>query len=360
VRILYDAPFLSNPKAGVARYFRELSRSIAQKHEVHFSRRVFVGWPGRINPLLPPFPHFRPHRLAFALEKLWFKIFVRDPFDIVHAGEYAFTPTGSLAIARGAKRIVTVHDLIHEKFGAPGNLYDPERRSAFYSSADGLLFVSESTCRDFFGHYEVDPKKTPHAVVHHGLSFPPTANAHGQPNQFLFVGSREGYKNFPNAVEAFALFSANIRDSRLFVAGAPPNDLELRLVKSFSNQVEWLAHPDDKRLSEAYRSSIGLLYISEYEGFGLPLLEAMSQGCVPIAGEHSSIPEVLGEAGVKTDISDPLEIARAMQALTTDIHYRKERISSGLKRIEAFSWEKTATQSLALYEEALSSLPNNR
>ena len=142
MRILYDTPFLPNPKAGIARYFRELSQCIYQKHEVYFSRRAVVGWPGRINPFLPPFPHFRPHRLAFALEKLWFKVLVRDPFDSVHAGEYAFTPAGSLAIARGAKRIVTVHDLIHEKFGASGNLYDPERRSALYSSANGLLFVS--------------------------------------------------------------------------------------------------------------------------------------------------------------------------------------------------------------------------
>lgn len=357
MRILYDAPFHPSPKSGVARYFHEISRTISSKNNIWFSRCASLSSCNQSHVQVPPIPHFRPHRLSFFLEMVYFSLRTRrKPFEIVHAGEYAFTPAGSQAISRGAVKIITVHDLIHEKFGAPGSLYVPEHRKAFYRSANGLIFVSESTRNDFFEHYKLPANSIPHAVVHHGMTFqprPPNPEARNS-NQFLFVGSRSGYKNSPRALEAFRLHWTNNPGAHLIIAGSAPTVEELRLSKPIEKQITWLQHPDDEQLMEAYRTSVALLYVSEYEGFGLPLLEAMSQGCVPIAGNHSSIPEVMGDGGcLINDTSSPPEIAKAMNALVEDESLRAARIAAGLKRCRAFTWQQAAEQTLSLYEEAL-------
>ena len=82
--------------------------------------------------------------------------------------------------------------------------------------------------------------------------------------------------------------------------------------KEIWNKVKWVENPDDQTLKKIYSESLALLYVSKYEGFGMPLIEAMSQGCVPIAGNHSSIPEVMADAGISVNVSNPEEISRAM------------------------------------------------
>ena len=326
-------------------------------HDVYFSRRTSYSEPKRRTPNLPPVVHFRPHRISFALEALWYKFFSGGEFDIVHAGEYSYTHAGNWAARNGAKRIITVHDLIHEKFGAPGSLYSHPARTAFYQSADGLLFISENTRKDFFDHYDSFDEETPHSVVYHGVTFPAsptTSPTELSSDHFLFVGSREGYKNFFTALEAFRLFLSSEPSSKLIIAGSPPSDDEKQRVEPIRNQVRWLASPNDETLREAYRKSVGLLYVSEYEGFGLPLLEAMSQGCVPLAGNHSSVPEVLGKAGILiNDVTSPQEIAAGMKALLADSDFRCNRVSAGLKQASRFSWSKAAQETHALYRKAM-------
>ena len=82
----------------------------------------------------------------------------------------------------------------------------------------------------------------------------------------------------------------------------------------------------------------------------MPLLEAMSQGCVPIAGSHSSIPEVLGDAGTMVDVTEPTEISRAMLECLNNPHFFDGAVQEGLKRTLAFSWSKTAEETLSFYE----------
>lgn len=363
MRILYDAPFYPKPKAGIARYLHEISKIASYQHHVWFSRRISPSTHRQSHVHLPPFPHFRPHRLSFFLEKLYFKFqSTQKTFDIVHAGEFAFTPAGLLAISKGAAKIITIHDLIHEKFGAPGSLYVPEQRRSFYQSADGLIFVSKSTMSDFFSHYDLCGESIPHTVVHHGMTFQarrPTQEK--KTNQFLYVGSRSGYKNFAQALEAFQIHCVKNPDARLLIAGAVPTSEDIRLSQSIEKQVDWLENPDDEELQEAYRKSIALLYVSKYEGFGLPLLEAMSQGCIPIAGNHSSIPEVMGEGGfLINDVSSSREMATAMNDLAKNETLRNQYVNSGFKRCSTFSWQRATNETLSLYENALTNKTRRR
>jgi len=357
LRILYDGPFALNPKSGIARYFYKLSQEAINSNEVYFSRNATSHFNLKINNDLPGFPfipHFRPHRLSFLLEAQWFKRFQGKNFDVVHPTEYALSPTGEHFIRKGAKLIITIQDLIHEKFGAPGNLYNKEQRTNFYRKANGLIFASNSTKNDFDYFYPGLTESIPNEVIWHGNNFGRLKNsAVKKKNQFLFVGSRSGYKNFESACRAFEHLGSDLNDTKLVVAGSPPSDSD-PTETMFRDKVEWVANPTDEDLQLLFAESIGLLYVSRYEGFGMPLVEAMGQACVPIAGNHSSITEVVGDAGILVEeVSDPDLITHSMEMLLTDETFRNDRVAAGIKRSRDFCWKRSARQTLSLYEQTI-------
>ena len=112
----------------------------------------------------------------------------------------------------------------------------------------------------------------------------------------------------------------------------------------------WIENPNNDTLKQIYSESLALLYVSRYEGFGMPLIEAMSLGCVPIAGRHSSIPEVLGDAGIMVNIEEPTEISRAMLKCLNNPQFLTKIVKLGLSRSQKFSWRKSAQETLSFYE----------
>ena len=299
---------------------------------------------------MPPFAHFRPHRISFYLEYLWYRFCSNYKIDIVHPTEIQLSPAGSFYLSKGAKLVITIHDLIHEKFGAPGDLYTKSNRTNFYNQADGYIFVSKSTRNDFAEFYPELFKSRPSKVIWHGCNFPTNEQKNkNRSNQFLFVGSRNGYKNFTTAAEAFCKVADKYNDCTLVVAGAPPKSSELTIVKNYENQISWIEFPDEERLRSLYAESVALLYVSKYEGFGMPLLEAISQGCIPIGGNHSSIPEVLGEAGIKVNCESVDEISEAMEKCLDDDSQTQNLLKRGYDRASFFTWEKSSELHTGFY-----------
>jgi glycosyltransferase involved in cell wall biosynthesis len=299
---------------------------------------------------LPPFAHFRPHRISFYLEYLWHKYFSNLVIDIVHPTEFQLSPTGSFYFRKGAKLVITIHDLIHENFGAPGDLYTKSNRTNFYNQADGYVFVSKSTRDNFAEFYPKLFETRPSKVIWHGCNFPIYDRKNKNlRKQFLFVGSREGYKNFATAAQAFCKLANKSKDCTLVVAGAPPKTSELTTVKNYENQISWVEFPEDEKLKTLYAESVALLYVSKYEGFGMPLLEAMSQGCIPITGNHSSIPEVLGEAGIKVNCESVSDLSEAMEKCLLDDSETKNLVKRGYDRASFFTWEKSAKHHTDFY-----------
>ena len=341
MNILYDGSFSANPKGGVVRYFHEISKRVAKNHIVSFSRRPIGRFAKEIH--LPPFAHFRPHRISFYLEYLWYRYLSNSRIDIVHPTEFQLSPTGNLFVKEGAKLVITIHDLIHEKFGAPGDLYTKTSRTNFYRQANGYIFVSKSTQNDFEEFYPELFQSKSSKVIWHGCNFPIFEERNQkQKKQFLFVGSRNGYKNFKTAAQVFCKVADQCKGCRLVIAGSPPKSTELAILRNYENLISWVEFPDEERLRSLYAESVALLYISKYEGFGMPLLEAMSQGCIPIAGNHSSIPEVLGEAGIKVNCESADELSEAMEKCLVDDSKTKSLVKRGYDRAFFFTWQKSA------------------
>ena len=341
MNILYDGPYTQNPKGGVVRYFHQVSKESSKENDFFFSRRTYVRFPREIH--LPPFAHFRPHRISFYLEYLWHKYFSNLEIDIVHPTEFQLSPTGSFCLRKGAKLVITIHDLIHEKFGAPRNLYSKANRTNFYNQADGYIFVSKSTRNDFAEFYPDLIKSRPSKIIWHGGNFPIDERKNKNlRKQFLFVGSREGYKNFATAAQAFCKVANKCKDFTLVVAGAPPKSSELTILNNYKNRISWIEFPDEEQLKTLYAESVALLYVSKYEGFGMPLLESMSQGCIPITGNHSSIPEVLGKAGIKVNCESVSELSEAMGECLADDSETTNLVKRGYDRASFFTWAKSA------------------
>lgn len=349
MRILFDGPYEPQPKSGVLRYFYEISHHLSQKSSTAFSRKCNPISVSKIS--LPPFQHFRPHKISFLTELLWNRIQHTVPFQIIHPTEFEFSPTGHHFATKSAKIVITIHDLIHEKYGAPGNLYNEVKRTQFYSKADGYIFVSHSTKNDFAEIYPHLFQSRPSRVIYHGKNFEPSRNSlKKNSNQFLFVGSREGYKNFETAHKAFGKLAVENESVRLVVAGSAPTQKELSSCRAYSDRIQWVTLPNPQELRDLYANSLALLYVSKYEGFGMPVLEAMSQGCIPIAGNHSSIPEVLGNGGFIIDNTTTYDIYQAMRNCHANASLQKELTKKGFSRLRAFDWAKSANETLSFYK----------
>ena len=348
MNIFYDGPFTPYPKGGVVRYYRELSLSLLDENEIYFSR--YSNKDNSKDFILPPFVHFRPHKISFYFEYLWYKFSHKNKIEIVHPIEFQLSPTGNYFVNKGSKLIITIHDLIHEKFGAPAGLYDQKKRYDFYKKSDGYFFVSESTQNDFKEFYPDLFANKPAKVVWHGSNYEVKNHINKESKKFLFVGSRKGYKNFSTAAKAFCTIAKKVPKVRLVIAGAPPSQDELELLKDVQDQIDWKVFPEDEELKKLYTSSLALLYTSNYEGFGMPMVEAMSQGCIPIAGNHSSIPEVLGDAGLIVNTNSVSEVNSAMLKCIIDAKFVENLQKKGFSRIKSFDWSSTARKTLMFYK----------
>jgi len=275
--------------------------------------------------------------------------------DVFHSSHFRFSLLGK------AKNITTAYDLIYEKglvangFGSKLNLYE---RKLSYFTADAIICISESTKNDLLRIYPALNNRCPIYVVPLGINIKtPNAissnNALSRTNPYLlYVGGRSDYKNFTGALEGYFLSGLWRQGVKLICTGKSFDESELRLFKNMGldKMVVCEEHVNTERIYELYRNAYCLLYTSSYEGFGLPPLEAMSAGCPVIASNISSIPEVVGDAGILIDPFNYDSISSAILLLAND-DTRKELINKGLLRSQQFSWDKSAEGHLKAYKE---------
>lgn len=283
--------------------------------------------------------------------------------DVYHATNYFLPPV------RSARRVLSIHDLVflaHPELSSPkirGLFADKMRK--FAHGADRILTCSQATRRDIVELLEVDPAKihvshyaADEAIVPmnreeaaHILS-----TAYGIQSPFiLFVGTIEPRKNLPTLVRAFARLVRDIPHT-LVLVGAPgwgmkdfQRTIDMHHLGDRVKQVGFV--PEHADLSAFYAAADVFVFPSFYEGFGLPLIEAMTCGCPVITTDTSALPEVAGTAALYVKPTDVDGMAATIRMVLSNDRVRNSLIERGTERAKHFSWDACVGGALAVYEE---------
>jgi glycosyltransferase involved in cell wall biosynthesis len=167
---------------------------------------------------------------------------------------------------------------------------------------------------------------------------------------------RRGYKNFDNMLRAYASSGSLRKEFDLIAFGSnsfTPDETEfIRALGLSGRQVRHLAG-DDLLLKRLYECAVAFVFPSLYEGFGIPLLEAMGCGCPVLCNNSSSIPEIVGDAGLYCDARQPDAIADAMERVASSTELRTTMMARGNERVKLFSWDRCAAETLEVYRSLL-------
>lgn len=274
--------------------------------------------------------------------------------SIFHSSYYRVSLQASVA------NITTVHDFTYEHFssGLTRKIHSLQKNFAIRRSS-GVICVSENTKRDLLNFLpDIEPNRI--KVIYNGVGdefFPLEPDEATEINEeffqlsdkkiVLFVGDRSSYKNFDKVVQVVKLFP----DLSLVIAGGKPfNDSENKILSDLEGRFFSYMGISSKSLNWLYNHAFCLLYPSSYEGFGIPVLEAMKSGCPVVSTNLSSIPEIAGDAAILVDEINVRELAICITSLY-DLDFRKSIIDKGLKQAKRFSWEKCFDETMAFYEE---------
>jgi glycosyltransferase involved in cell wall biosynthesis len=292
------------------------------------------------------------------------RLAARVGVDLVHSLASTGPARGSFA------RVVTIHDLIYRvhadaHFGVRSlgmRLLVPlaAKRS------DRIVVDAESTRADVVSHLGVDPSRID--VIPLGLGSTPRATpvpegelrarlGLGDRPIVLSVSAKRPHKNLARLLEALVLIPADDRPTLVLPGYSTPHEDELRALaeeRGIGERVRFLDWVAANELEGLYAAATAFVFPSLYEGFGLPVLEAMARG-VPVASSNaSSLPEVAGDAAILFEPTDAGAIADALRAILTSPDERARLRAAGLRRAEGFSWERTAAATVESYRRALS------
>ncbi|MBO2550345.1 glycosyltransferase family 4 protein [Shewanella algae] len=244
--------------------------------------------------------------------------------------------------------ITTVHDFTYEYYsgGFKRSVHCYQKYNAIKNS-DIVICVSNNTALDLMRFCPIKEDKV--RVIHNGVSDSYYVQSEKKvTNDVLFVGSRAVYKNFDIAVKAVSM---NRSICLNIIGGGELSRVELDLLNHYIPfRYKKYGFISDFELNNLYNKSLALIYPSSYEGFGIPLLEAMKAGCPIICGNTSSIPEVVGEAGLVLDDLNEFLVSDAIKYLQNNSVFRSALVSGGLDRAEQFSWKQTALQTNQIYQ----------
>jgi len=357
---------------GIGSYIRNLLEGVSRRPEAQRYRfRVYARLADR--EWMPDLPeNFEiveedsPGYSLAELTRFAIRLF-RDRLDLFHATHYVLPPLRSRAI-------VTIHDIIHLLYPQ----FLPNRVALVYARvmirralarADRIITVSYNSKRDLVDYFGITPSRVD--VIYNGVSsrFRPNvpfeerarvARKYGlRPPYLLFLGGEKPHKNVQNVVRAFAEARRDRPDlpHLLALAGPmPKNSARIDALIAALDVGAAIARPgliEEDDLPGLFAGADVLLYPTLYEGFGLPVVEAMACGTPVLTSSTSALQEIAGGYAYLVDPLDVDAIARGIVALTTDPKVRADFVELGKKRALDFSWDKAAERTLEVYGEAL-------
>jgi glycosyltransferase involved in cell wall biosynthesis len=364
IRVAYDHQIFGWQKyGGISRYFYELARRVGDSEgfsasivaPLYINGYLKEGGTNVTGMHIPVIPKTR--RIVSLANRLIGPALLKlgNP-DLVHETYYQ---RASL-LKMNCPTVITVYDMIHEKFKATFDSRDETTiaKRAAVNRADRVICISENTRADLIELFNPDPGKI--KTIHLGFSLTTHADPVMAPSLpkpfFLYVGQRGGYKNFLTLVSAYAAALRVRADFDLVsFGGGPFSPEETQSIIAAGLDLDRVRHVggDDALLCHLYRRATALIYPSLYEGFGIPPLEAMSLGCPVLCSDSSSIREVVGDAGLYFDPNAVDAIGNAMERAAHSEELRSQLIARGASRVKEFSYDRCASETIAVYRDAL-------
>lgn len=352
-RLVFDSIIFSLQRTGgISRFWSKLVARHANEPATAFvERRKPINLYRRDMNLASILPdHSLPVRISRYLD--FRRGFAARDAHIFHSSYYR-SNLHPLAI-----NVTTVHDLIYEKFEhGPARAIHIWQKTRALRRADSLVCVSEATRRDLLEHYPFCASKRIEIIPNGVDPAAPADNAGRIPAEVsarrfvLYVGHRGACKGFDRTYDLLAALPADVI---AVVVGAPFSALESETIakQGLSDRIINLEQVNDATLSALYAEAAFFFFPSLYEGFGIPPIEAMQQGCVVLATNRSSVPEVVGEAALLFDPDDRATMVRHAQAILSGEHIQELR-KAGRQRATMFHWRYALERYDALYDELL-------
>lgn len=355
MKILFDHQiFSSQVYGGVSKYFAEvISRLPKNSWEISawLSNNEYARY-WNLFKMTSFFPNrdFRGKgRLMCELGKPYSLYKMRQgDYDVVHQtnfNTYLFKAIGSKPMVTTYHDVNFVTELNHQP-----RMVELQRKSL--ERADAVIAISNNTKKDLLKYFDIDEKKV--SVIHHGIDQPHipdnlSSRVIAEP-YILYVGLRHLFKNFTNFVKAFATIALKYPDVKIVCTRQDFSMEELELFRQLGIEARMkVVKADEVTLNRLYRDALFFIFPSVYEGFGMPILEAMINKCPVALANSSCFPEIAADAGLYFDPTDIDSIAHAMDQLLESEDLRSEFALKGYKRALDFSWEKTAQEHLKVY-----------
>lgn len=368
MKIIFDFKIFSHQRfGGPSRYFYNLFEHISL-----INKDTYVVSPFYCNEFLKKsnfkqnikgiyIPKYKYINLALNFFNKKFSNLLIKKFNpqILHTTDYSFSVSD-----KNKKLVVTVHDLIHEIFYQDfgnDNKFRPKKR--ILDLADHVICVSNNTKNDLINFYKIDQKKI--SVIYHGNSFSNVKNFENKKlnlkldfKYFLYIGSRKRYKNFFSIVKAIKKNKQIYNEYKLVCfGGGKLLKSEIKKFNEYQIDIKKIIiienYCDDFLLYKLYKNASALIYPSKYEGFGMPIIEAMSLRCPVICSNASSLPEVYGDAALTFSPFSEKEILKSIESIVSDKELKSKLIRLGIKQSTKFSWEKCANQTLDVYKKLI-------
>ena len=377
MRVLIDCTQVSLTKVGVGAYAVNLVRELVafRPDELELLLIVqdddpdfFIREPG-VTVIKVPARLFRKLPMRFLLEQLYIPwLVVQRRIHVVHSLHYAF-PLAPMAAAK----VVTVHDLTSFKFpnmhvASKGRYYRFFLRAS-RRRANHLAFVSQSTLGDYLAmfprdiatchvtrlgkgpefHRDLDPLRLDSVMQKYELRRP----------FILFIGMLEPRKNVARLVDAFARVAADFPAYSLVIAGKKgwmyESIFESVRKSGLHERVVFTGFVSEQDKPYIIRGADIFVYPSIYEGFGLPVLEAMASGTPCITSNTSSMPEVAGDAALLIDPNETDSLVAALKSMLADSELRADLAAKGIEQARKFNWKQTAVDTYEVYQKAITS-----
>jgi glycosyltransferase involved in cell wall biosynthesis len=375
MRIGIDARSVLKQRTGVGNYTFNLIRHLSRLDQEN-QYVLFYSHHRNVRSAIPRIenPNFQSRFVRFPnklLNFLWGTVRMPKIDWLVGKVDLYHSPNYTLNILARGKSLMTIHDLsflAYRQFSlASGRWHYAFKIKNYAERVDAIAADSESTKGEIIKYLKIPEEKI--FVIHLACSesFRPLSRSdrtqaimekYGIKGDFiLHVGTLEPRKNLKGLILAYDRSRAR-GDFLLVLAGGKGWKYKhiFRLVKrlKLEDRVVFCGYVPDSDLPELYNRASLFVYPSFYEGFGFPPLEAMACGTPVIVSKTTSLPEVVGAAGIYVDPSDPEQISFSMDTVLSDAGLLQDLRRRGLKRAGLFSWEKTARETLRLYGQLVS------